>query len=170
MNNPATLPIVISHDGYETHNLRALLLKAAWLAIGENNVEDKEGRVLSPDFETYIYKEKRESLSVHEGSICVQIPDSVDALNDITACRLIGIESELLRGICYAIAMGCAAGGTKALIDLLKAWVEERKGRRIKIKQGEVEIEIQGGMSQKRIKEMVDMFEAKFGKSRIIQP
>jgi hypothetical protein len=59
---------------------------------------------------------------------------------------------------------------SKVLLDLIKIWVEEKKGRRIKIKKGDVELEIAGGMSAAEIQKILDLFEEKFGKSRIIQP
>jgi hypothetical protein len=46
-----------------------------------------------------------------------------------------------------------------------KIWVEERKGRKISIRQGDVEIVIEGGMQRKNIGLAVQMLEKRFGKS-----
>ena len=69
-----------------------------------------------------------------------------------------------------SIALICAAGGTRALISLLKAWVDERRGRTLRVKQGDSELEIQGGMSLSQIEQLVAIFEKTFGKSKIIKP
>ena len=70
------------------------------------------------------------------------------------------------------IAIICAAGGVKWFLNLLKTWVEERKGRKIIITIGSTELEIFGGISEKKLKRVISLFEEKFGQSRntIIKP
>jgi hypothetical protein len=75
----------------------------------------------------------------------------------------------IIDNISNSIAVVCAAGASKAFIELLKLWVNERKSRSIKIKEGNDEIEIKGGMSEKKIEKVIDMFERRFGKSMIFK-
>jgi hypothetical protein len=76
----------------------------------------------------------------------------------------------ILSSISESIAIVCAVGGSKALIGLLKSWVEERGGRKIRIKKGDIELEVQGGVSESHVKKLVQIFEEKFEESRIIKP
>jgi hypothetical protein len=69
-----------------------------------------------------------------------------------------------------AIASICAAGGIKMFVELLKAWVEERKGRKIRIKRGDLEIEVQGGVTKAQVDQLIKTFEKELGPSRIIIP
>lgn len=55
-------------------------------------------------------------------------------------------------------AMLSAAGGMKMILEMVKLWVEERKERRIKLKRGDIELELQGSMSQKEIQQKVELF------------
>jgi hypothetical protein len=41
---------------------------------------------------------------------------------------------------------------------LVKLWMDDRKARKITIKKGDIEIEIQGGMGAKEIKNILDTF------------
>lgn len=73
--------------------------------------------------------------------------------------------------IAIATAFGCSAGGTKGIIDLLKAWVEERKGRCVRLRSGNSEVEIKGGVSKKQIEEATRAIEdLQSAKCRLIEP
>ena len=56
------------------------------------------------------------------------------------------------------LACACAYKTVRAVFELIKLWVDERKARKIKIKNGNIEIEIQGGMSARDIKKRFDEF------------
>jgi hypothetical protein len=56
------------------------------------------------------------------------------------------------------LACACAYKTVRAVIELIKLWVDERKARKIRIKNGNIEIEIQGGMSASAIKKRFDEF------------
>lgn len=58
----------------------------------------------------------------------------------------------LLQIICTAL------GGAKIVIELAKLWVEDRKGRKVIVKKGDVEIEIQGGISYDELQEKIELF------------
>jgi hypothetical protein len=60
--------------------------------------------------------------------------------------------SDILKVACSA------AAATKVIIEFIKAWVEDRKGRVIKIKEGDVELELHGGMNQTEIEERIKTF------------
>ena len=81
-----------------------------------------------------------------------------------------GPVQELLGHISAPIAIACAAGGCKALVELLKTWVEDRKGRRIKIKIGDAEIEIQGGIDHAQIEQISELLVKRFSTPRIAKP
>ena len=76
----------------------------------------------------------------------------------------------ILQGVSLPIGLLCAAGGTKAFIELLKCWVEERKGRKIRIKRGDDEIVIEGGVNRRDVDHAIRLLETRFGKSKIIRP
>jgi hypothetical protein len=48
-----------------------------------------------------------------------------------------------------------AAGGIAGFVGLIKAWVDDRNGRKIRIKQGDFEVEFQGGISQDEIERRI---------------
>ena len=52
----------------------------------------------------------------------------------------------------------CTRAAAPPVIELIKAWIEERKARKIRIKNGEFEIEIQGGVSLRALRKTFDEF------------
>ena len=92
----------------------------------------------------------------------------------ITGCNAIGVTPCILYLALdindVIVAIVCAAGGSKAFSDHLKTWVEERSGRKIRIRKGDIELEIQGGISEKKLKETIELFEESFGKSKVLSP
>jgi hypothetical protein len=56
------------------------------------------------------------------------------------------------------LACACTYKTVSAVFELIKLWVDERKARKIKIKNGNIEIEMQGGMSARAIKKRFDEF------------
>ena len=76
----------------------------------------------------------------------------------------------VLKEVGSIVTIICAAGGSKAFMDLLKSWVEKSRSRKIKIKKGDIELEIQGGISEKKLKETIELFEESFGESKILIP
>src|SRR5436309_15317851 len=52
-----------------------------------------------------------------------------------------------------------AAGGMKMLLEMVKLWVEDRRERRIKLKRGDIELEIQGSMSKREIQQKLELFQ-----------
>jgi hypothetical protein len=75
-----------------------------------------------------------------------------------------------LSSIATGIGLVCSAGGTAMLINILKTWVEGKKGRRIKIKKDDFEIEIEGFVSQKELEQLIDTFDKHFSKPTILRP
>jgi hypothetical protein len=51
-----------------------------------------------------------------------------------------------------------AAGGMKMILEMVKLWIEQRKERRIKLKRGDIELELQGSMSQKELEQKIELF------------
>lgn len=76
----------------------------------------------------------------------------------------------LLKSLSAPIALICSLGASKAFINLLKIWVEERKGREITIKRGELKIVIKGGVTQKQLNQVIEIFEKQFVHSKVIKP
>lgn len=66
---------------------------------------------------------------------------------------------EMLNAASSAIAVLVSAGGAKMLIDLIKAWIAERTGRKIRIAANGVEVEITGATSKGDINRAVDLLE-----------
>ena len=54
----------------------------------------------------------------------------------------------------------CTAGGAKIFVDFLKVWIEERKGRLIRIKKGDVEVELQGAVNVTQIQRAIELLES----------
>jgi hypothetical protein len=73
----------------------------------------------------------------------------------------------ILSSLTASVGLICAAGGSKSLIDLLKIWVENKKSRKVKIKKGDIEIEINGDVSLKQLKNISNLFEETFHKPHI---
>jgi len=111
-----------------------------------------------------------EKLGENSGKVEVSIP----IINSRTSRGELfgggGGEWAWAQAFATAITAICAAGGTKMVIELLKAWVEERKGRRIRIKKGDYEIEVQGGMTKAQVDQLIKTFEEKVRPSNIIIP
>lgn len=63
--------------------------------------------------------------------------------------------------IVRAITVACSAYGGMKLASLvfetIKLWLDARKARKVRIKKGDVEIEIQAGMSAKEIEKTIDL-------------
>ena len=75
-----------------------------------------------------------------------------------------------LNSIAAGIGVICSAGGTAVLVDVLKTWVEGKKGRRIKIKKDDFEMEIEGFVTQKELEQLIDTFDKHFNKPTILRP
>ena len=76
----------------------------------------------------------------------------------------------LLNELGAIVGMICAAGGGTAFLGLLKAWVEERKGRKIVIKKKGTQLELHSGVSKSKLKEVIELFDSSFQKSKILKP
>lgn len=83
---------------------------------------------------------------------------------------LSGGYSELMQVLGASLTAVCAAGGAKMFIEILKVWLEERKGRRVKIKKGDIELEIQGGVSKEQVEQIIMLLDVRLTPSKIIQP
>ncbi len=63
--------------------------------------------------------------------------------------------------IIRVITIACSAYGSMKLATLvfetIKLWLDARKARKVRIKKGDVEIEIQAGMSAKEIEKTIDL-------------
>ena len=94
------------------------------------------------------------------------IPDARDAGN----LRLDCPWDHLLNQLGCIVGMICAAGGSTAFLTLLKAWVEERKGRKIVIKKEGTQLEVHGGVSNDKLKQVIDLFESSLRESKIVNP
>jgi hypothetical protein len=145
--------------------LGAFLEHILGLHLKEKDEWEQEIVTLSPIGPYIVSGGSSKSLNV-KSSIIIDTPDTRTSDR-----RSLHVSWDIvLEEIGQILAIVCAAGGSKALIDLLRAWVEERSGRKIRIKRGDVELEIQGRMSEKRIQEIINTFEKEFGESRILTP
>jgi hypothetical protein len=113
---------------------------------------------------------KRIKNLTNENMNCLSVDGSNDCLRIMGAEW--GVRSSFLSGqenaISNCVFTLCAAGGLKWFIDLLKIWVEERKGRKIKIKHGNNELEIVGGVSEQQLKKVALFFEEEINKTKSI--
>ena len=94
------------------------------------------------------------------------IPDASDS----ASLRLNAPWDHYLDQLGHIVSAICAAGGSAAFSGLVKAWLEERKARRIVIKKDGVELELQGAVSKERLEEMIKMFEISPDESRTLEP
>jgi hypothetical protein len=67
------------------------------------------------------------------------------------------------------LTVAFAAGGIKLLLELFKTWVEDRKGRKIRIKKGDIEIDLEGGVSKEQVEQALKILEEHFEESKIIK-
>ena len=56
-----------------------------------------------------------------------------------------------LEALAIPISLILAGGGAKNLIDLIKMWVEAKNGRTVKLKRGDIEIEIRGDVPRSEV-------------------
>jgi len=108
-------------------------------------------------------------LSAPESSLPIvefHIPDARDAGNLWLNCPW----DHLLNQLGCIVGMICAAGGSTAFLTLLKAWVEERKGRKIVIKKNGTRLELHGGVSKAKLKEVIELFESSLRDFKILKP
>jgi DNA repair photolyase len=55
-------------------------------------------------------------------------------------------------------AAATTLGGAKMSLEVVKLWLDYKKGKRIKIRKGDLEIEIQGDMTQREIEGQIARF------------
>jgi hypothetical protein len=85
--------------------------------------------------------------------------DSKELVSKRLKIRFLSIESEAASALGKVLEYALmAAGSLKVILTILKLWIEERKGRRIKIKKGDFELELQGTMSKKEIDAKIKTF------------
>ncbi len=68
-------------------------------------------------------------------------------------------RDNIIEEVITAVTVITAAGGMKMLLEIVKLWVEERKGRKLKLKSKDVELELHGGMSKKEKEQSIKLFE-----------
>ena len=158
---PDVPPIIISDDASETDELGSFLEKVScaplFVYTWPKAIHTARARIALredpfahyPVFSRYIKeildhinsdgRPDSDFIYPDENAIKLEISkrSPIDTLQEATRERMRGQGWDLAavwRWVGAGLAFGCAAGGSKALLDLLKLWVEERKGRRIKIK------------------------------------
>jgi hypothetical protein len=60
--------------------------------------------------------------------------------------------------IMQLLTIACVYPAGKAVFELIKVWIDDRKARKIRIKNGDIEIEIQGGITTRDLKKKLDEF------------
>jgi hypothetical protein len=98
---------------------------------------------------------------------------SIDVRMDAVPPAMLEMRAPIepfLTSIATGIGVICSAGGTAIFVDILKTWVEGKKGRRIKIKKGDFEIEIEGFVTPKEMEQLIDTFDKHFSKQTILRP
>jgi len=120
----------------------------------------------SPLLAPYLIHGTAKAFPESPGAVRVYAPTSRTA----TLPRLGSQWEVLLRDVTVPLSIVCAAGGARALIDLLRVWVEERKGRCITFKYKDIEITLKGGVSTEDVERIVRLFEERFAPSKIVRP
>lgn len=160
--------VVISGNDELAHYLEELT--GAYLAAGPEWEELLLSR--SPVLGRYITGAHTEGIEAQRDAIRLEVPESDNQFGGGRNRRFeISCPWDvILRGISMPLTLACAAGGAKVLVDLLKLWVEDRKGRKVTIRHGDDEIELAGGMSDHDLERAVKLFERRFGQSKILRP
>jgi hypothetical protein len=52
----------------------------------------------------------------------------------------------------------CTYGATKAMVDLIKAWLEYRKAKKVEVRVGDHELKIKGPVSDKALEKRINKF------------
>jgi hypothetical protein len=52
----------------------------------------------------------------------------------------------------------CTYGASKAMVELIKAWLEYRKAQKIEVRVGDFELKIEGPVSDKTIEKRINTF------------
>jgi hypothetical protein len=160
-------PDITIKDHSERESLGAFLDKVT-CAVWRPDRAGWEAKVLeqSPVLGPYLISGWRNKVPVSPNAIRLDLPEP----RHTGPPRFSAPWNVILDALVAPLAIICAAGGSKAFLSLLKAWVEERKGRRVVVEHKGSRIEIQGGVSKKQVKELVRVFEETFQGSRIIKP
>jgi hypothetical protein len=54
----------------------------------------------------------------------------------------------------------CTYGATKALVELIKAWLDYRKAKKVQVKAGDYELTIEGAVSDRVLESRINKFKA----------
>jgi len=152
-------PIQIRFDTKDiSDNILSYLIEITGLFAAHGDLEDKISR---PNITKYIKNGRRNNSKFDNKSIQINIPKL-----DIGAIAI--PWDTLLENINTSLALACAAGGYKVLIDLLKLWVEKNNNRVIKIQKGDSSMELRGHVSQEQLDRIIQVFEEKFPNTCIL--
>jgi hypothetical protein len=121
---------------------------------------EKEVMKRYPDMGSFYVEGIKRNSSKQTGDI--KIAAVPPALSEIRA----PVEP-FLSAIATGIGLACSAGGTAMLADMLKTWVERKKGRKIRIKRADVELEIEGSVTRQELEQIIDVFNNHFSKRTV---
>jgi hypothetical protein len=157
--------IVIADSSTEASDLKSYLLRisCAGCSPGRANWE-ADALSQSPVLGKYFVSGIKNRVRTASDALRLELPQPTQGIGFHPPAEMV------FDYISVPLAIACAAGGCKVLVELIKAWVEDRKGRRVKFKTGDIELEIQGSISQEKTEQLIEMLEKKFTPSRLIEP
>jgi len=121
----------------------------------------------SPELGKYIIEGIKKDIQADKDSI--RFINLIKTSNSSESFEMQIPFDDFLNQIAIFLGIIFTAGGSKVFAELLKIWVEEKKSRKIRIKNENTEIEIQGNVTNNQIEEIVNILETRFNKSKIIK-
>jgi hypothetical protein len=100
----------------------------------------------------------------------IHMPIKYPGMGGMTPELLTVISNYIQQTFTIPLSLICVGGGYKLVVELLKLWVADRTGRKLKVKKGDVEIEIQGAIDPEQIEQLTEMLKTSFEPSKIIEP
>lgn len=162
MNNPKDFPIIVIDESSNVTEFLLFLEQIAGIDVNQDlNGWEEELSSKSPILGKYIIRGTKNNINIDIDDIILNIPNPEDG-SPGSKLKFSLSWDVILQNVSIPVAIACAAGGCRAFIELVKIWAEEKKGRRIKFRKGDIELEIQGGVDQKSIEKLINMFEQKF--------
>lgn len=117
-----------------------------------------------PKLATYLFRGLDDAPKLKECADCIRTSSN----SDTPQAFVPDPWSIVLQSLNVPLALACFAGASKVLLEAIKLWVEDRKGRIVLIQCGDVKVEFRAGISPKDFERALAIFEAHFGKSRVL--
>jgi|SRR5579859_3531662 len=102
-----------------------------------------------------ILKRLHDAPAVDRSRIVISTASARRSASDLS----LALNNELLNSTAQTLQALCALGGAKIIVNLIRLWVEERKGRKVHIRKGDIEIALEGTPSKTALDQVLNLLE-----------